>query len=92
MRRTYYVYIVSSFRYAIYIGVTNNIERRLSEHRSGVGGMFTGKYKCHRLVYLETYDRPMDAIRREKQLKKWSRKKKMELILSVNPEWKELSI
>lgn len=90
MKRTFYVYILSSFQFALYIGVTNNLERRLEEHRLGKDGSFTEKYKCHQLVYFEEFESINDAIYREKQLKKWSRKKKMKLILSMNPEWKEL--
>lgn len=70
MERTFYVYILSSFQFVLYIGVTNNLERRLEEHRPGKGGVFTEKYKCHQLVYLEEYVNALDAIRREKQLKK----------------------
>ncbi len=87
----YYVYIVASDHRTLYTGVTNDLERRLFEHREGLVEGFTRKYNCHRLVYFEQADDPMAAIVREKQIKAWSRRKKLALIETVNPEWKDLS-
>ena len=86
----YYVYIMASFSGTIYIGVTNNIERRVWEHKNGINEGFTKKYKCHKLVYLENYSDIAEAISREKQLKKWRREKKEKLIKTINPGWKDL--
>ncbi|OJA07282.1 excinuclease ABC subunit C [Halomonas sp. QHL1] len=75
----------------LYIGVTNNLERRLNEHRQGLMPGFTKKYRCHKLVWLEESNSIEDAIRREKQLKAGSRQRKNALIDSLNPEWDELA-
>jgi putative endonuclease len=70
----YFVYILVSRRYGtLYIGVTNNLSRRLTEHRAGTADAFTKKYKVHRLVHVEEFDTAALAIAREKQLKKWNR-------------------
>jgi len=76
---------------ALYIGVTNNLARRVWEHRQSLVEGFTKKYNVHRLVYCESFARPRDAIVREKRLKKWNHAWKVELIESVNPSWKDLS-
>ena len=75
---------------ALYIGVTNNLEKRVWEHRNGHGSEFAKKYRTTRLVYAEEYDNPTDAIAREKQLKGWKRERKNELVCSLNPEWRDL--
>jgi putative endonuclease len=75
----------------LYVGVTNSIRARLEQHRSGAGSEFVAKYKVHRLVYLESYENPEDAIRREKQFKNWKREWKIRLIEEDNPEWNDLS-
>ena len=91
MYKTYYIYFLSSSNNsALYIGVTNDLERRIEEHRSGLIPGFTQKYNCHKLVYYEQYSDVNEAIAREKQLKKWSRSKKNGLVEKTNPEWKEL--
>lgn len=78
---SYSVYILSNFaRTVFYIGVTNNLERRIWEHRNGEGAVFTAKYKCHYLMYYEDYADINNAIAREKQLKNWQRSWKIELI------------
>jgi putative endonuclease len=88
----YHVYILASRRYGtIYIGVTNNLGKRLGEHRAGGGSKFVRKYGVLRLVYVESFDRPNEAIAREKQLKKWNRDWKIRLIETDNPEWCDLS-
>lgn len=74
----------------LYIGVTNDIERRSNEHYIKVGSQFTKKYNLHRLVYLEETSNVEDAIAREKQLKNWHRQRKINLIEAENPEWKDL--
>lgn len=89
---TYYVYILSnSRRTVLYIGVTNDLERRLCEHRSGQIPGFTKQYNCHELLYFEEASNVGDAIFREKQLKKWSRAKKLALIQALNPDLRDLS-
>jgi len=77
--------------HVLYIGVTNNIKRRTSEHSQGIGSVFTHKYNCHKLVYYETFPDIRQAIAREKQLKNWKRAWKNRLVESVNPDWKDLS-
>ena len=86
----YYVYIASSISKKIYIGVTNNLPRRICEHREGLVDGFTKKYKIKKLVYYEETSDICSAIEREKQLKKWRREKKIKLIEKDNPEWKDL--
>ena len=83
---TYYVYIVASKHRTLYTGVTNDLQKRLSEHCEGLTGGFTKKYNIHRLVYFEVTEDPMAAIVREKQIKGWSRAKKVALVESRNPE------
>jgi putative endonuclease len=91
MSLQYYVYILASKRNGtLYIGVTNNIARRVWQHKQGLIEGFTKKYGVDLLVYCETLARPQDAIQREKQLKKWNRAWKIELIESTNPDWKDL--
>jgi len=75
----------------LYIGMTNDLTRRVSEHQSGDIPGFTADYRCHKLVFWEHYWYVDDAIAREKQLKNWSRKKKIALIESINPRWVDLS-
>ncbi len=90
--KTYYVYILqSSSRHALYIGVTNDLLRRVFEHKTGQCKGFTEKYKCRRLVYFEQFGRVHAALRREKQLKGWRREKKEALITKLNPHWEDLS-
>ena len=91
MRNTYYVYIMASRTKRLYIGVTNDIERRVWEHKTGDVPGFTSKYNISRLVYYEDYDSILDAIAREKQLKGWLRRRKVKLIEEENPEWDDLA-
>lgn len=91
MRKTYYVYILASRRNGtLYIGVTNNIGARTFAHKEGRGSIFTGKYGVKTLVHYETFDDVHYAIAREKELKKWRRKWKLDLIESANPDWNDL--
>ncbi len=85
------VYILASGKNGVlYTGITNNLIRRISEHKEGLIPGFTKKYKVYFLVYYETYDYGLTAIKREKQLKKWKRKWKIDLIEKDNPNWKDL--
>lgn len=87
----YYVYILASRRDgAIYVGFTNNLVRRVYEHRIKAVPGFTAKYNITRLVWFETYDDPVSAISREKELKKWKRAWKIQLIAKDNPNWDDL--
>ena len=88
---TYYVYILTSDTGTLYIGVTNDLLRRSYEHKHGLVEGFTKKYRVHRLVYYEETSDVENAIAREKQLKKWRRSKKMDLIKSAYPKWQDLS-
>ena len=76
----------------LYVGVTNDLERRLYEHKNNLIDGFTKKYSCHKLVYFEQFNYVKDAINREKQIKKWRREKKEFLIRTINPSWKDLSL
>ena len=74
----------------LYTGITNDILRRVAEHRSGLGSKFTQKYNTHKLVYYQTFEDIQAAIAREKQIKAGSRQKKIDLINSMNPKWNDL--
>jgi putative endonuclease len=87
----YYVYILASFRRVLYIGVTSNLERRISEHRNRLVPGFTARYQVVSLVYYESTPDVYAAIAREKQLKSWRRSKKVALIETHNPNWHDLS-
>ena len=91
MYNTYYTYIMSNpNNTTLYIGVTNDIERRVQEHKSGQIPGFTQNYNCCKLVYYEKYSDIDQAIEREKKLKKWRREKKDWLIRTINPDLKDL--
>ena len=90
---TGYVYMTASQRnWTIYIGVTNDLGRRTPEHRSGAGSRFTARYGVRRLVLYEEHFDIRDAIQREKSLKRWPRRWKIDLIEKTNPEWNELLV
>ncbi|RJR31176.1 GIY-YIG nuclease family protein [Candidatus Parcubacteria bacterium] len=90
--KLYYVYIMSNkYNNVLYIGVTNDIYRRVLEHKEKLIKGFTEKYNIDKLVYYEGFNSIYDALNREKQLKNWHRQWKMNLIASINPEWKDLS-
>ncbi len=89
-QKQYYVYIVSSHNKVLYIGVTSDLVKRIYEHRNGLLKGFTDKYKVKYLVYYESTNDVISAIEREKQLKKWRRSKKENLIGQMNPKWKDL--
>ncbi len=89
--KNYYVYIMASTSRTLYTGVTNNMERRVLQHRRKLLGEFTARYNINRLVYYEVSGEILAPIAREKRIKSWSRKKKIALIESVNRDWKDLS-
>ena len=88
--KTYYVYIVASRSQVLYIGVTNDLQRRIYEHKNKIFQGFTERYDVNRLIYFERFDEIDQAIHREKQLKGWSRTKKLTLIETTNPDLKEI--
>ena len=83
---------MSSISKTLYIGVTNNIERRIYEHKNKIIPGFSSKYNCTQLVFYEEYRDVNDAIAREKQLKKWNRSKKIHIITTKNPDWVDLLV
>lgn len=91
LRKLYFTYIMTNkYHNVLYTGVTNDLQRRVIEHRAGNANSFTKKYKIHKWVYYEIGNDIELAIRREKQIKAGSRKNKIELINSINPEWEDL--
>ena len=93
MEQYSYMYMMgSASRRALYTGVTTRLGKRVWEHKSDLIEGFSSKYKCHRLVYFETFTHVKDAIAREKQVKSWRREKKNKLVESKNPTWKDLAV
>ena len=90
-QRSFFVYIVTNRSKTLYTGVTNNLLRRVWEHKQGAGSEFCAHYKLDRLVYFEEFQYVGNAITREKQIKGWLRIKKMALIVAQNPTWSDLS-
>jgi len=91
MSKRYYVYIMTNkYNTVLYTGVTNDLKRRMYEHKEKLVAGFTNKYNITKLVYYEFFDDPENAIAREKQIKAGSRQKKMQLIASMNREWRDL--
>ncbi len=89
----YYIYILTNSSEAVlYVGVTNNLIRRMHEHQNKLIEGFTKKYNCTKLIYYEVTNDVYAALEREKQIKKWNRKKKEHLVNLDNPEWKDLSV
>jgi len=86
----FWVYILSNRSHILYIGVTNNLRKRVMKHREQTPGTFTARYKIIRLVYCERFQYINNAIAREKELKHWTRAQKIALIEAVNPTWEEL--
>jgi putative endonuclease len=91
MTRQYFVYILASPSRTLYTGVTNDVVKRLHQHRAGRGSRFSAKYRVSRLVYVEETTDIIAAIAREKQIKSWTRAKKVALIESVNSAWADLN-
>ena len=89
--KIYFVYLMSNRSKTLYVGVTNSLIRRVREHRLGIGSQFASRYKVDRLVYYERFEDVHRAIGREKEIKGWLRVKKIALIVSVNPAWRDLS-
>ena len=91
MEKTYYVYLLASKSRRLYVGMTNNLERRLYEHKNKLADGFTKLYQIDRLVFFESTNDVRVAIEREKEIKKWRREKKIALIETINLLWAELS-
>jgi len=91
LSKQYYVYILSNRTHRLYVGVTSNLAARIWQHKQHTINGFTKRYNIDRLVYFEYTENPMDAICREKQIKKYRREKKITLIESTNPEWRDLA-
>lgn len=89
-QRCYFVYIVASLRGTLYIGLTDELRKRIRQHKEGTFDGFTRKYKVNRLMYFETYSDFKFAEHREKQIKKYRREKKLALFNESNPQWKDL--
>ncbi len=89
--RSFWTYIVASRHRTLYTGVTNDLERRVFEHKTKLVPGFSKTYNCDRLVFFEPADSPLVAIAREKQIKGWTRARKVALIEEGNPEWRDLS-
>ena len=91
MARRFFVYIMTNASRTLYVGMTNNLERRMYEHKQKLVPGFTSRHNITRLVPIEEYPDPRSAIGREKEIKRWRRSKKLELIEASNPEWQDLS-
>ena len=89
--RWFYVYILTNRSRTLYTGVTGDLKQRVWEHKTGVHEGFTKRYKINRLVYYEIYKYVNNAIAREKQIKRWSKIKKIRLIVDMNPTWRDLA-
>jgi len=90
-QRSYFVYILSSLSGTLYIGLTDDLRHRMTQHKSGTFDSFTKKYKVDRLMYFETYTESKVAAVREIQIKKWRREKKIALFATSNPKWEDLT-
>jgi putative endonuclease len=89
--KRYFVYIIASKSRVIYVGMTGFLMSRILQHKTGEGGRFSGKYAVNRLVYYEVFEHVETAIRRETEIKKWRREKKLALIEGKNPTWEYLA-
>ena len=89
-RTQFAVYIMSNNSMTLYMGVTNDLEWRVQQHKSGQGSKFTSRYHFDRCVYYEFFELITEAIEREKQIKGWTRAKKIALIKTINPQWRDL--
>ena len=91
--KRYYVYLLTNWNNKVmYVGVTNNLQRRVFEHKNKLVKGFTEKYKVDKLVYFEETNDVNSALSREKEIKKWRREKKNDLVRRVNPNWNDLSV
>ena len=91
IQRCYFVYILSSLSGTLYVGLTDNLWKRVAEHKAGSFDGFTRKYKVNQLMYFETFSNPTIAADREQQIKKWRREKKIALFAKSNPQWRDLT-
>ena len=92
IEKAYYVYLMTNWNNKVmYIGITNNLERRIFEHKQKVGQGFTEKYNINKLVYYEQTSDIIEVLNREKEIKKWRREKKNKLVVKTNPIWRDLS-
>ena len=91
MQKAYHIYIMANETLMLYVGVTNSLESRVLQHRSKESDAYTRRYNLTRLVYFEEFADIRDAIAREKQLKGWRRARKIDLIRSINPRWRDLA-
>jgi len=90
--KRWYVYILTNHTNTVlYTGITNDLVRRINEHRSGVGSKFTSRYRLYKLVWFEEFESPVTAISMEKRIKGWKRDKKIALIEENNPHWRNLA-
>jgi putative endonuclease len=89
--KTYYVYIMTNQSRTLYVGVTNNIQKRVWQHKTGLIEGFTHRYHIDTLIHVESFSDVSSAIAREKQVKRWRREKKFRLIAQQNPDWRGLS-
>ncbi len=90
---TFFVYILcSKSRNALYVGATRDLRRRVEQHRAGIVGSHTRKYRIRQLIYFETHETARAALERERRIKRWRRDWKEELIASVNPDWRDISM
>lgn len=93
IQKQFYLYFLTNWTGSVlYIGVTSDLEKRFYQHKYKLKAGFSKKYNCDRVVYYEVYGDPEQAIKREKQIKKWSRKKKDFLVNKMNPDWEDLSL
>jgi putative endonuclease len=91
MAKQYYVYILTNKNQTVfYVGITSDLEKRLTQHQNSPKYSFTYQYNCKMLIYVESFNDPLDAIAREKQLKGWRRDKKLSLIRKMNPDLEEV--
>jgi len=90
VRRQFYVYVLASKSRVLYVGVTNDLRRRVYEHRTATSG-FTARYRVRRLVHFEVTGNPLAAIAREKEIKGWTRRKKVAFVTAANPGWVDLA-
>ncbi|QUS56351.1 GIY-YIG nuclease family protein [Pseudovibrio brasiliensis] len=90
---SYYMYILASRKHGtLYTGVTNNLPERVHQHKTKMNSGFTARYGVSKLVYYELYEEPHEAIRKEKQVKRWRRDWKIQAIEEMNPHWEDLSL
>jgi putative endonuclease len=90
-QRCYFVYMLASLSGTLYVGLTDDLRKRMTQHKAGLFDGFTKRYKVDRLIYFETYGDPKIAAEREQRIKKWRREKKIELFAESNAHWKDIT-